>query len=495
MPQSPTVEVPKRWPLAAEPQNRSTSPLQDSRLVNCFVEKNDQGEFEIFKRPGLVLAANFSPNNIGYGVFHSSGYNYVVCGTGAPSGVLLKSGSAISYPIAVNNSVYRFNEVFDETDSGYGTSVDPYVWLDNGTGNAFLTTGAYVVNANFNTVANVVDSNFPAIGALVGRVKGSAYLDGTLYVGAGNQVFGSNIDTPTAWSALNVLIAQSFADRIVFVSKQLTYVVVLKQWSTEIFYDADNATGSPLAGVQSANLNIGCFNQNTVQEIEDKIIWVSASKVTGPKVYVLQNLIPTPVSTPPIERLLRNWSNADTTGFVIYTTVWKCDGHTFYILTNATANLTLVYDLDQGVWSQWTYNGGCWPMISSCYDETNNYHVMQHASNGNCYYMSLDYYSDAGLPIVVDIITPNFDAGVRRKKFLKQIEFVCDQVQGAIQHRYTDNDYQSWSEFEQTPLGATDGNFTTDQGSFRRRAYNFRYVGNTPFRLQSAEIMLDLGTL
>ena len=54
MPQAETVAIPKRLPLVITPQNRDTSSLKDSKLVNVYVEKSDAGDFWLFKRPGLA---------------------------------------------------------------------------------------------------------------------------------------------------------------------------------------------------------------------------------------------------------------------------------------------------------------------------------------------------------------------------------------------------------------------------------------------------------
>ena len=46
----------KRWPLVAQPSNRSESWLKDARLVNCFAEQDpNTGEYQVQKRIGYVL--------------------------------------------------------------------------------------------------------------------------------------------------------------------------------------------------------------------------------------------------------------------------------------------------------------------------------------------------------------------------------------------------------------------------------------------------------
>src|SRR5690606_20128084 len=51
--QAPSVAVPPRLPLMVITSNRDGSTDKDARLVNCYLEVDDQGELWIYKRPGL----------------------------------------------------------------------------------------------------------------------------------------------------------------------------------------------------------------------------------------------------------------------------------------------------------------------------------------------------------------------------------------------------------------------------------------------------------
>ena len=181
------------------------------------------------------------------------------------------------------------------------------------------------------------------------------------------------------------------------------------------------------------------------------------------------------VSTPPIERLLQQ---AD------YTTVYswhaRFAGHKFYAITLVVSNLTLVYDLTSQTWYQWTdANGNYIPIISSTFTSDQQC-ALQHTTNGKVYKLELTNTTDDGALIPWDLYTPNFDGGVRLKKYLKNLDIIADKEPGStLQVRTSDDDYQTWTNYRSVDLSANRPRLT-DCGSFRRRAYHFHHECTTP---------------
>ncbi|MFK5257932.1 hypothetical protein, partial [Propionibacterium freudenreichii] len=80
-------------------------------------------------------------------------------------------------------------------------------------------------------------------------------------------------------------------------------------------------------------------------------------------IIALDNLKASVVSTKPIERLL---GEADFTSVISFGI--KYEGHRFYILTLPLNNLTLVYDMTDRMWAQWTDpDGNYFKIISSTF--------------------------------------------------------------------------------------------------------------------------------
>jgi hypothetical protein len=78
-------------------------------------------------------------------------------------------------------------------------------------------------------------------------------------------------------------------------------------------------------------------------------MWISQSRQQGRGVYVMEGLQQQKVSTPDIERILNEDSLATVHAYGL-----KIGGHSLYILTLVASDITLVYDLTNQVWAQWS---------------------------------------------------------------------------------------------------------------------------------------------
>lgn len=468
MPQAQTVELPKRFPLVITPENRDDSSAKDSKLVNCYLERAGDGEYWIYKRAGLLHSSRPpGANAAGLGMWNWLGDIYSIFGA-----TMYKNGVALVGTLDTTNGVYRFDSCLGATPKlVFGNGVKAYTY-DSGSG-----------------IVQITDGDFPAA-----FVKGWAYLDGTTYVGKANaNIQGSGINNPQSWAADNTIVAQIEPDQGVALAKQLIYVLMLKQWGTEVFYDAGNATGSPLASVSGAKINYGCVTADSVQSIDGILIWVCTNQSASTQVMKMEGLKAEIISTDPVERLL---DDVDFT--VTYSLQFKNQGHRFYILTVKNSNLTLAYDLDQNSWHQWTdKDGNYFPFVCTTYDSTTFKHQFQHESNGRIYLAEESYYTDDGDPIVVDIVTPNFDGEIDRRKQMNRLTFLADVVAGStLQVRSNDFDYDpaKWTNFRNVDLSKKLPTLM-NCGSFIRRAMNLRHACNTKFRIRAVNMQLDIGTL
>lgn len=463
-----SVDLPKRLPLVIEPQNRDGSVSKDARLVNCYMEQQTVGgetEYWIYKRPGLAVGSQPPAASVsGYGVYNWRGDIYAVF-----ANKLYKNGVAVAGTVDTTGGVYRFSSCLGAT---------PKLQLGNGVKAYNYDDGAGLVLIN--------DVNFPAA-----FVKGWAYLNATTYVMlATAHIQGSDNNDPVSWDALNDILAQIEPDQGKALAKQLVYVVAFKEWSTEVFYDAGNATGSPLGRVEGAKVNYGCVSADSVQDLDGTLLWIGRSRTAGVQVLVLESLKADVVSTQPIERLLQG---ADFSS--VYSWQVSLDGHRFYVVTLKNENLTLAFDLDQKMWSQWMdINGGYMQIVGSTFD-TSGRAILQGESDGRLYYSSADYLDDAGYVFYCDIITPNFDAGVEsRGKLMNMMYFVGDKTAGStLTVRVSDNDYQSWSQGRMVDL-SQNVPYLDNCGTFKRRAHWLRHQKPTRMRLKAVELQMDLCT-
>ncbi len=128
-------------------------------------------------------------------------------------------------------------------------------------------------------------------------------------------------------------------------------------------------------------------------------------------------------------------------------------------------------------------------MVSSC--NYNGQQVFQEVSGGNLFSLLDTVYQDNSQPINFKCRTGNQDAGTNKRKFVSEVVPICDltsATQTALL-RYTDNDFQSYSSYRRFDISdVTPRN--NRYGSYRRRAWEWRYTGNTRHRIDTLELAM-----
>lgn len=240
------------------------------------------------------------------------------------------SFTTTTYVVNTDYIPYQFSQV--------GGTTSPLLVLKN-------TNVLYTFNTQTNTLTKVTDPDYPTL-----TIPGIVYLDGTLYVAdSSGKIYGSAIEDPTTWSALNYITAEIEPDGLVAIEKSLNYLVAFGQWTTEFFYDAGNPTGSPLSSVPNAFFTVGCASGTSIARMENGVIWMSQTIQRGRQIMVLDGFTPSVISTPEVDRIL----NADDLA-TVYSFSVKISGSIFYILTLKTSAKTLVYDFSTKQWHFWT---------------------------------------------------------------------------------------------------------------------------------------------
>lgn len=458
---------PKVLPLAAPIGARYESLTVDSRLVNAFAEKAPQSdEVWVYKRPGFgQLSFPAISAGTGRGIFYWGGSVYSIF-----DGTVYKDGVALVGSVT-NSGMYTFSSCLGS---------DPVLFIQN-------TVDAYTIDAG-GTITQVTDSDYPATTA-----PGSAYLDGTTYVlTPDSKLYGSDATTndPASWDPANLILVQLEPDAAIALAKQLVYVVALKEFYTEVFYDAGNATGSPLGPVQGSKINFGCVDARTVRAVGGDLAWVARTREGEVCAVLMSATQPQVISSPREDRIL---ANADYSGNV-YSWAAKVDGHRFYGVTIVESNLTLVYDLTSGMWYQWTDEDGNYlPYCDATINAAGTQSIFQHESNGKLYTPSISLYEDSLGPFTFHVYTPNYDGGTRRKKTLARMDLMGDMVSGStVSVEYSDDDYGSWvavGSYNMAEALPTLANL----GEFTRRAFHFYQADDEPLRIKAAEMYLQLG--
>lgn len=205
---------------------------------------------------------------------------------------------------------------------------------------------AYTYEPKAGTLTKLTSIDYPAT-----TVPGIAYLDGSFYVmDTTGQIWGSGINQPTSWTALNMIPMQNEPNGGVALAKYANYILALGQWSLQFFYDNNNpAPASPLATNSTLTTTVGCASGDSMVEMQGTVIWIGQTKDAGRAIYMVANLSPQKISTPFVDRILQSDSLS-----TVYAFATGAEGHNFYVLTLVNSNITLVYDFSSNEWFQWT---------------------------------------------------------------------------------------------------------------------------------------------
>jgi hypothetical protein len=506
-----------RLPLTQPIETRDGTLSKDSKSVNGYFESSN-GKREFIKRPGLtqftVTPALPLTTPSGFYYWKQTKSYYVSFYTNTTTTI-----GGIPYN---NHNIYQVDaNTGASTLLGTIAGFQAVEFINSDSSNTYLffhtEIQACVIWKAVPTTISVV-TTWPISAPFELAVPSLCTLDGYVVVGTiDGRIYTSNLNDAFNWNALNYVSMTADANTMVGLARHLNYIVAFGQNAIQFFYDAGTSPGSPLAPSQSYTLEIGCVNAQTISEIEQSVIWVGTSDTEGYGVYMLDGVSPVKVSTPYIDRILRR-SKMTANGYC-KSTALKINGHTFYILTLMDINVTIVYDVNEKVWTQWTSyslgvtaNNGAHPAIgsTSIYAEqifrasyfqgldfqilSQGIYTMLDLYQGIIYQLNPEVYNDLAAPIYYRSVTDIADSGTTKRKFYQRVEIVGDKAPATMFIRHSDDDYQNWSPYRSVDLNASRSQIY-QTGAARRRAWEFLCTDNQPLRLDAAEIDFSVGEL
>lgn len=465
----------KRVNFVANPQQRDTSGSKDFRLINMMVDMvsspvGDQKKYYIKSRPGMT--SSYSTNNaVGRGM-----YNWVVSGT---SYIMNVSGNKVYYNGTLVLTLSTSTGQCGFTEFVSSTGVVKLVLLDGTNGYVFTSPSSYT---------QITDADFPSP-----HIPQPIFLDGYLFVAKnGTQdIYNSNLDDPSLWTAGEYISAEMYPDKIVALSKNNNYIYAIGSNSVEYFYDAANATGTPLARHASAVQQFGTVAPASVVQTEKEVIFIGETGNGGHTVWTIDGFKEKEIGIPAIKSALlgegSNLSNA--TAFCVRVSGQKC-----YVICLSTR--TLVYSFSTEMWHEWQTGTS---IFTGNYgtDGPNGSAYILDKSNGSVYLMDEMKYTDAGTAITCTAISAKLDFDTMKRKFMNRLTLVGDVpdatlVDSTVNISWSDDDYATWS----TPVPLL---FNGDLpaifrlGMFRRRAIKLTYALPHLLRLEAMEVDINKG--
>ena len=537
----PMVRIPLTQPL----QSRTASTGKDSRSVNCYFERVDANNRDNIKRPGLLNATITPAMTAGQaqGMYTSdSGYLRVVLNNQAyridssfnsiTSGTLTGAVHNVYFAESANNAyLFMHNGTNGYVATGDGSFVQIAVGgiyevsiLTGGAGYVTPTctfsappagvTATGTVNITGGVVISITITNYGSgyvtaptctinpVGGGAGAtalvslngfptgagaiVDGAIYLDGyTVIATKLGQIFNSDSEDPRLWNPLNTIAIESDPDYVIAIVKHFNFIVAFGEWSTEFFYNAANAEGSPFLRQDSYKNEIGCADGNSVVQFQQSVLYVGKSKTHGKSVYrLLDGFSPASVSTQYIEKYLNADINTDIQSFC-----FRIAGHTLYVMTLPNLDKTFVYDVDQNIWYEWTsyYSAAehAFRVWTATEFTTGTYGI--DATNGLLYLIDPNTYTDNSQPIYWRVVTNNLDAGTRHRKFFESGEVIGDKIAGTMSINFSADDYNNFSTVRTVDLNSP-RSILWQLGQSRYRAYQFLSTSSVPLRLSSFEL-------
>jgi hypothetical protein len=360
-----------------------------------------------------------------------------------------------------------------------------------GTTGGTVPTWPKVVGATIND-GGVTWSMITPSSLVTGHVPKPVTLNGYIFLLNNiGEIVNCNPGDFMVWPALDFISSSIFPLKGMWIENQANHLAVYTASTIEYLYVNDSSPqGSPLSRTPQAATLTGIASIYSAAQKDGAIFFVAESSTGGVHVAVTDGLQTTPISHEVINRII------STEGAAISTAIgntMRVDGHYFYLLKLQSQQRTLVYDINERYWSEWTFDGGYWPFVKLVEDTQENI-LMFDATTVTVWWLDNRFSTDNNLPIQVLLQTPNLDGGNFERKYCTRVTIIGDIPRNVnpvyININYSDDDYQTWNvNTKQLQLNAYRPT-KTQWGSFRRRAFKLTYTDPSPFRLESLEIEL-----
>ena len=171
-------------------------------------------------------------------------------------------------------------------------------------------------------------------------------------------------------------------------------------------------------------------------------------------------------------------------------------GHQFYILTLQNTAKTLLCDLRDATWHEWTSFDGTtetyFTGMDFCEDADKKFILDE--DNGKIYNMDIDIHQDSTNDIKVEMLTSRIDFQSTKPKFLYRLGVIGDiqSSSSPITIDWSDDDYNYYATSRTVDMQDTFPRLVS-LGRFHRRAFRLAHTANTPLRLEALEMGVEQG--
>jgi hypothetical protein len=470
-------------PLVREYNSRSTGISKDVDFQNVVFEhtKNRASKedyVDIKTRPGIAAFSATLQSTVVRGFYYWKAQGAFYVWVDNDIKIINESTGAISATVS---------NVLSTSTGDVGVTEFLY---DSGAVKLVFTDGVDICTIDSaNTVVTSADADRPT--PLLPTI---VFLDGYLFcVDSQTQdIINSNLNDPLAFTAGDFISAEMVPDTMLGIAKLNNYLIAFGVNSIEYFWDAANATGSPLQRNDTPVKFNGLLNDNSIAVHGNKLYFSGVQREGSPGVYVLEDFKIKELGDDSLRRqLLANATFASFAAAIVSTL-----GHDYYVLSAGV--YTYAIDLDQPeLWTRWAGAGltNLSILFASNTIAASTYKTVIYIV-GDQVLKQLDntITTDMGTSYTMTIVTgmDNFDS--YNQKVINRLTVVGDRptADTTLSISWTDNDYQSYQTAQTVNLNQ-ELPCIYQCGPFRRRAHKITCSPTVPFRLRGLEVDINLG--
>ena len=324
-----------------------------------------------------------------------------------------------------------------------------------------------------------------------------AHLDGYMFVMCDNgQIWNSDINSLANWTSTSFITANEFPDGGSGIARYKDYIVGFGSASIQFFYNAGNATGSPLSPVANSTINIGAVRVSgkvapTIREIGNTVYWIGRDATTAKLgVYRFNGLQAEKVSNQTVDQFL-NPDDAVITGICGGFSLGGLQHVMFYSGSSVAYNIC--YCIDNNFW--WTIKLAL--QSSSIKGIASTIRLSEVETIFNQYTNADDIYrfrtdgttADHTTEPSMIVRTQGLDFDTDEHKFVSEIWLDADtQASGTATLECSDDDYASWTTLGTFDMTSHEKRITRCGSHTGERAYRLTHSSDTAFRGRALRI-------
>ena len=375
-------------------------------------------------------------------------------------------------------------------------------------------------------IAKILDADFITTGT---AISAFVEMDGYLFYAVDSgSLYNSDLNSVTSYTSTNFISPAMSPDKPIAVARQKNAVVCFGTGSNEKFYNAGNATGSPLQRLPQYFERVGTIDQRSVTTIEDDIFYVSSPLEGDVGVWRMKGLQSQKISTATMDKLLGTVA----VDGAIYASSFRLGGQAYsvFYLSSASdgpaSNLLLesgdalllesgdnilledtpgevssfvrlyVYNVDLNIWGEWDCDEATF--IDAVSSGTANQLLATSRANtsGKVYTINPvsqgELYQDDGVTYDCQIRTARIDHGTGKRKFVHEVKLICDkQSAGTVTLEASDDDYGTWTTLGTFDLTEMEPKISGCGSYVGGRAYRLTHSYNGAFRGEALEITFE----